>query len=94
MTHWSEAIDDYDETAALVAALDVVVTVCTSLVHLSGALGQRTWVLVPTVPEWRYGLSGSRMPWYASAELERQGPAEDWPAVLGRIAHRLVGLAS
>ncbi len=94
VTHWSEAIDDYDETAALVAALDVVVTVCTSLVHLSGALGQRTWVLVPTVPEWRYGLSGSRMPWYASAELERQGPAEDWPAVLGRIAHRLVGLAS
>ena len=62
---WQEALDDYDETAALVCALDLVVTVCTALVHLSGGLGQEAWVLVPSIPEWRDRLEGERMPWYS-----------------------------
>ena len=47
--HWPEAIDDYDQTAALVCALDLVVSVQTAIVHLGGALGKPVWVMVPAV---------------------------------------------
>ncbi|GAB3365560.1 MULTISPECIES: tetratricopeptide repeat protein [Giesbergeria] len=73
-----EVIPDYDETAALVMALDLVITVCTSIVHLSGALGKEVWVLVPHVPGWRYQASGNSMPWYPSAHLFRQTDAGNW----------------
>jgi tetratricopeptide (TPR) repeat protein len=86
---WQAALDDYDETAALVCALDLVVTVCTALVHLSGGLGQQAWVLVPSTPEWRYGLEGDRMPWYGSVELIRQPPGEPWRPTLERVGDRL-----
>jgi tetratricopeptide (TPR) repeat protein len=86
---WQAALDDYDETAALVSALDLVVTVCTALVHLSGGLGRPAWVLVPSIPEWRYGLEGDRMPWYGSVELIRQPPGELWRPTLERAGDRL-----
>jgi tetratricopeptide (TPR) repeat protein len=86
---WQAALDDYDETAALVSAVDLVVTVCTALVHLSGGLGRQAWVLVPSIPEWRYGLDGERMPWYGSVELIRQPPGEPWGPTLERAGQRL-----
>src|SRR6185436_8166228 len=67
--HWPEAIADYDQTAALVCALDLVVSVCTSLVHLGGALGRPVRVLAPISPEWRYGFAGEAMPWYPSVRV-------------------------
>ena len=87
--HWQEAIDDYDETAALVDALDAVVTVCTAIVHLSGALGRRTLVLVPFAAEWRYGAAGEAMPWYPSVRLLRQRAPGDWADLLGRVTNEL-----
>jgi tetratricopeptide (TPR) repeat protein len=92
LAHWPEAIEDYDETAALVCALDLVVSVCTSVVHLAGALGRRTWVLAPANAEWRYGFSGTTMPWYSSVEIRRQQAANDWTAVLDEIRMKLTGL--
>jgi len=89
--YFPEAIEDYDETAALVGALDGVVSVCTAVVHLAGALGQTVHVLAPKVPEWRYGLSGPRMPWYASAVVHRQDHAGDWRAVIAEVARILPG---
>ena len=80
--HWSEAIEDYDETAALVSALDLVVSVCTSVIHLAGALGRPTKVLVPFSAEWRYGRCGRQMPWYPSVELFRQPAPGAWEPVL------------
>jgi hypothetical protein len=91
---WQAALDDYDETAALVGALDLVVTVCTALVHLSGGLGREAWVLVPSIPEWRYGLVGDRMPWYGSVELIRQPPGEPWRPTLARVGNRLATYAA
>jgi hypothetical protein len=73
--YWSAAIDHYDETAALVTALDLVISVQTAVVHLAGALGKPAWVLVPAVPEWRYLKSGDSMPWYSSLRLFRQWQA-------------------
>ncbi len=87
--HWPQAIEDYDETAALVAALDLVISVQTAVVHLSGALGRPAWALVPAVPEWRYQQSGETMPWYPGVRLLRQPQLGDWQPVVARAAQDL-----
>ncbi len=89
ISHWKEAIDDYEETAALVCALDLVVSVQTAVVHLTGALGQGAWVMVPAVPEWRYGQTAETMPWYPSVKLFRQSHSGDWQPVIGRVSSEL-----
>ena len=83
---WLEGGTDYEETAALVAALDLVITVTTSLAHLAGALGQRVWVLVPANPEWRYMTTGTGIPWYPSARMFRQTQLCDWSPVIDEVA--------
>ena len=88
--HWQEAIDDYDETAALVSALDRTVSVCTSLVHLCGALGRPVWVMAPLTPEWRYGMTGETMPWYPSVRMFRQTSYGDWAPVIERVAREIL----
>jgi tetratricopeptide (TPR) repeat protein len=87
--HWPEAIDDYDQTAALVCALDLVVSVCTSVVHLGGALGRPVWVLAPICPEWRYGFAGDSMPWYPSVRLFRQSVYRRWESVIAAASGEL-----
>lgn len=83
--HWQDAIDDYNETAALCCALDLVVTVNTSLLHLCGALGVQTVCLTPSAPAWRYGLKGEN-PFYGSVRTVRQAKGEDWQSVIERVA--------
>jgi Flp pilus assembly protein TadD len=90
--HWQEAIDDYDQTAALVCALDLVISVQTSIVHLSGALGRRAWVMVPAVAEWRYLESGERMPWYPAVRIWRQDCPDEWQPLVERVAAALQAL--
>lgn len=85
LCHWPEAIANYDDTAALVCALDRVVSVCTAVVHLAGALGRQVYVLTPSQPEWRYMYQGEKMPWYPAARLFRQGQDEPWHAVMARL---------
>ena len=87
--HWQDALDDYDETAALVAALDLVISVQTAVAHLTGALGRPVWVMVPAAPEWRYLAAGERMPWYPSARLFRQAQVGEWQPVVDRLAQEL-----
>jgi hypothetical protein len=89
LLHWPEALDDYDETAALVCALDGVISVCTAIVHLTGALGRPALVMAPFSPEWRYGMSGERMVWYPSVRVLRQPRPGDWPGVLAAVATEL-----
>jgi tetratricopeptide (TPR) repeat protein len=83
------AIDDYDETAALVAALDLVVSVCTAVIHLGGALATPVWIMAPRVPEWRYGIRGESMPWYPGNRVLRQTAPGDWGGVIERVAVEL-----
>jgi hypothetical protein len=92
LPHWQEAIDDYDETAALVEALDLTISVCTSVIHLGGALGRPVWVMVPGVPEWRYGRRGERMPWYPSVRLFRSPKIGEWDPVVRTLADELGSL--
>jgi tetratricopeptide (TPR) repeat protein len=92
--HFADAIADYDETAALVASLDLVVSVCTAIIHLGGALGTPVWVMAPMVPEWRYGIRGESMPWYPGNRVLRQQRAGDWQAVIARVAGEVAALRS
>lgn len=82
--HWPAELSGNDSTAALVAALDGVISVCTAVVHLAGALGRPAWVLVPAVPEWCYLGEGTRMPWYPSVHLVRRSHGEPWETVVER----------
>ena len=89
VAYWPEAIADYEETAALVTALDLTLSVCTAVVHLAGALGRPVWVMAPYSPEWRYGCSGDTMPWYPTARILRQERFGEWDTVLDAVAARL-----
>lgn len=91
ITHWPESIADYEETAALISSLDLIISVCTAVVHLAGALGKRVWVLTPAIPEWRYQISGDEMPWYPGVRLFRQGQHESWREVVERVGTELAG---
>jgi tetratricopeptide (TPR) repeat protein len=89
VTHWQDAHDDYGQTAALVSALDLVISVCTAVIHLSGALGRPVWIMAPYSPEWRYGFSGESMPWYPAARVFRQPEYGRWAPVVERVACEL-----
>ncbi len=84
-----DATQDFEDAAALVSALDLVISICNTTVHLAGALGRPAWVLSPSAPEWRYGLIGKLMIWYPSVEIFRQPRHGDWASVLADINARL-----
>jgi hypothetical protein len=65
----------------------------TGIVHLAGALGLPTWVLLPHLPDWRWMLSGTTSPWYPTLTLWRQETHWDWPGVLERVVQALVSPA-
>jgi hypothetical protein len=77
------------ETAALMSALDLVITVDTAVAHLAGALAVPVWVALPFVPDWRWLLDGEDSPWYPSMRLFRQTGRDEWPGVFNRIAASL-----
>jgi hypothetical protein len=77
---------DFANTAALCECLDLVVSVDTSIAHLSGALGQRTWTLLAATPDWRWMRGREDTPWYPTMKLYRQKTAADWNEVFARIA--------
>jgi len=77
---------DFKSTAALCECMDLVLSVDTSLLHLSGALGKRTWLLLPYVPDWRWMRDREDTPWYPSVKLYRQTTRGDWNGVFARVA--------
>lgn len=82
---WPQALEDTNELAALIAALDLVISVDNTTAHLAGALGQRCWVLLPKPADWRYGWEGETMPWYPSLRLFRQTRPGDWETAIGAV---------
>jgi tetratricopeptide (TPR) repeat protein len=84
----SEELITLADTAALIAELDLVITVDTSIVHLAGALGRPTWLLLPYRYEWRWGLEGERNNWYDSVSVLRQTTRGDWEGLLTDVMGR------
>ena len=77
--------ENFTDTAALIETLDLVISVDTSLAHLSGAMGKATWILLCYLPDWRWLLERRDTPWYPTATLYRQPVAGDWHSVMTEI---------
>lgn len=87
--HFGELIKDFTDTAAICELMDLVISVDTSVAHLSGAIGKSTWVLLPYAPDWRWLLNREDSPWYRSIRLFRQGKSREWPSVLHNVFNSL-----
>ena len=85
----AKQIDNFEQQAGLIQALDLVISVQQTVVHLSGALGAPCLALLPFCPEWRYGVEGDTMPWYESVRLFRQKRDGDWAPVLAAVGAAL-----
>jgi tetratricopeptide (TPR) repeat protein len=86
LVHFGGELADFRDTAALVARMDVVITVDTAVAHLAGAMGKAVWILLPFSPDWRWLLGRDDSPWYPTARLFRQARSGDWDPVIERAA--------
>lgn len=75
-------IADFADTARLIAGFDLMICVDTAVAHVAASLGVPTWIFLAAEPDWRWGQTGDRTPWYASARLFRQTVLGDWNAPL------------
>ena len=80
---------DFADTAAVIAQLDLVITVDTAVAHLAGAMGKPLWLLLPRVPDFRWGLDRATSPWYPGARLFRKGQVDTWDTVIAGVAAEL-----
>jgi hypothetical protein len=87
-------LDDFADTAAVLALVDLVITVDTSVAHLAGAMGRPVWILLPFSPDWRWTLEGESSRWYPSARLFRQPALGDWASVIERVRSELERLSA
>ena len=85
-------LKDFADSAALIATLDLVIAVDTSVVHLAGALGKPVWVLLPFAPDWRWLLNRDDSPWYPTMRLFRQQRRTEWESVVATIREELQAL--
>lgn len=84
------AVKDFADTAAIVANLDLVITVDTAMAHLAGAMGKSVWILNSHIPDWRWGLDVETTPWYPSARLFRRSSSGGWEELMEHVASELV----
>jgi hypothetical protein len=89
LVDWMDESTDFADTAALVASLDLVITVDTAVAHLVGALGKPVWILSRYDGCWRWLKDRDDTPWYPTARLFRQSAPGDWDTVLKRVRHSL-----
>jgi hypothetical protein len=86
----SERINNFNDTAVLLKEMDLVITIDSSLAHLAGSLGVKTWVMLSKVPDWRWMLDRSDSPWYPTIRLFRQEELKDWDSVISEIKKALI----
>jgi tetratricopeptide (TPR) repeat protein len=90
---WTDELHDFADTAALIGALDLVISIDTSVVHAAGALGRSVWVLNRYDTCWRWRSTGERTPWYPDMRLFTQTAPGDWDGVIGRVVEELTAAA-
>lgn len=81
--------NDIDGLAAQICLMDEVISIDNSTIHLAGALGVLSTLLLPAAAEWRWGLNGGRTRWYENVTLERQKKLSDWRPVMKNVHKRL-----
>lgn len=82
-------IESFEDTAAILQSVDLLVSVDTSVAHLAGALGRQAWVMLPFAPDWRWLMERQDSPWYPSLRLFRQSNTQDWDSVISQVAETL-----
>lgn len=85
----SDRISDFSDTAAIIQNLDLVITVDTSVAHIAGALGAKLWLLLPSIPDFRWMFDRLDSPWYPTARIFRQSPKGNWAEVIERVRGEL-----
>lgn len=91
-TNLGHELEDFSDTAALVSNLDLLISVDTAVVHLAGAMGKAAWVMIPFIPDWRWGMHRENCLWYPTLRLFRQSRPKDWNGVVGRMRQELLVL--
>lgn len=86
----AEALTDFDATAGLLAALELVITIDTSVAHLAGALGRPTWIMLRHSADWRWLRNRTDSPWYPTARLFRQAPDRQWEPLIATVRAALI----
>ncbi len=81
-----QPLNDFADTAALIATLDCVISIDTSVAHVAAALGKPTWVMLPHAPDWRWLLQREDSPWYPAMRLFRQAAQDDWGSVVESLS--------
>jgi len=84
-----QEIKDFDDTAAILSVVDLLISVDSSPVHLAGALGRPAWVMLPFFPDWRWLMGREDSPWYPTIKLFRQSERGNWLGVLERLSDAL-----
>jgi len=84
-----DSFQSLDDFAAQVAALDLVISIDNTTVHMAGALGEKVWTLLPYIPDWRWMLEREDTPWYPSMRLFRQSETGDWSRVFAQVRSAL-----
>jgi ADP-heptose:LPS heptosyltransferase len=83
------ALADFADTAAAIAALDLVIAVDTAVAHLAGSLDKALWLLLPAIGDWRWLKERADSPWYPTARLFRQPRIGDWQSALADVSREL-----
>ena len=86
---FGERVRDWDDTIAIVAHLDLVVAVDTSVAHVAGAMERPVWLVRQFAPEWRWGVAERATRWYPTMRIFSQPAPGDWPALLDELAREL-----
>jgi ADP-heptose:LPS heptosyltransferase len=89
----SADLHTFADTAALIACMDLVISVDTSVAHLAGALAKTVWIMLPYSPDWRWLMERKDSPWYPTARLFRQKNDFSWQSVIARIGLELTAIS-
>jgi hypothetical protein len=89
IVHLAPALGDFSDTAAAIAALDLVIAVDSSVAHLAGAMGRPVWLMLPYSLDWRWLRDREDSPWYPTMRLFRQSKPRDWQSVFNRLPGEL-----
>ncbi|MGI9273903.1 MAG: glycosyltransferase family 9 protein [Endozoicomonas sp.] len=89
ITNLTSSLDNFDDTAAAIEHMDLIISIDTSVAHLAGALGKKVWTLLPYAADWRWQQNRDDCPWYPTMTLIRQSQFADWISAIERVKKKL-----